>query len=69
MSNKIELENGSIIEPINNIGANVRSKRGQEQLLNNLLRDLYNKTDEELLEELEEDGIEYSYNREVNDNE
>lgn len=63
MSNKIEFENGSIIETVNNVGDNVRSKRGQEQLLNNLLRDLYNKTDEELIKELEEDGIEYSYEK------
>ena len=34
MSDKIELENGSIIETIDNVGNNVRSKKGQEQLNN-----------------------------------
>lgn len=29
---RIELENGSVIESINNIGENTRSKRGQEQV-------------------------------------
>ena len=61
---KIELENGSTIETIDNVGNITRSKRGQEQLLRNLLRDLYNKTDEELIKELEEDGIDYSYVKE-----
>ena len=48
MSNRIEFENGSIIESIDTTNEITRSKRGQEQLLNNLLRKLYNKTDEEL---------------------
>ena len=34
MSNKIEFKNGSIIESIDDIGENTRSKRGQEQLNN-----------------------------------
>lgn len=56
---KIEFENGSIIESIKS-NNNVRSKRGQD-LLNNLLKDLYNKTDKELMQELDENGIEYTY--------
>lgn len=56
---KIEFKNGSIIESIET-NNNIRSKRGQD-LLNKLLKDLYNKTDKELMQELKEDGIEYTY--------
>jgi hypothetical protein len=56
---KIEFENGSSIETIKS-NNNVRSKRGQD-LLNKLLKDLCNKTDEELMQELDKDGIEYTY--------